>query len=307
MLLDDNLVDSDMRGIKRDSREVRRETMMRKVLALTVTAAIILGTGTVAPVYGKVPAKKSPKHASYEPYNESHHKPAKACPPSNALRSGFFGGLKGGYAWINGQLKHDGQATAQGPVTSSQRTDMVSDGGEIGVFLGYDHYYSHEGLVGFEAGAQWRNVSGETITFINAPAVNAAVNTKLRLQSDWSFDFAIRLGHKVYEKSLWYVKAGVQISRFSMSAQNTQTNTLTGLSNTSAPTANKNRNRSGVLGGLGVEIPVNNHISVGAEYNFTWYQNLTVSKLSSDGNGDFINARLRPYENSLVARVLWRI
>jgi opacity protein-like surface antigen len=185
--------------------------------------------------------------------------------------------------------------------------DLGIGGGEVGLFLGYDQYFSNNWVLGIEGGAQWRSLSGVVNAFSSAPNLIFSTNMQIQLKSECSYDVALRFGHKVYENSLWYVKAGAQFTLFKLNTLNNQTNTMTNVSSTGAPLANKKAYRTGALGGVGVEIPVTSHCSLGAEYTYTAYQAITANSVSNLGNGDFIKVKIRPYENQLVARILLKM
>lgn len=272
---------------------------MRKVIALTTTTAIFFGFWSNSSAQGAA----NQKQVQHKPPSDT----TSTCAQCPSLHSGFFGGLKGGYASAKGNLKLDGQATPLGPVSFSERTDLGIDGGEIGLFLGYDHYFVHNWVLGIEGGAQWTSLSGNVSAFSSSPALISASNLKIRLNSEWSFDVAVRLGHKVYDRSLWYVKAGAQFTRFKFTTQDLQTNTLINLTNTGAPFARSNKYYAGLLTGLGVEVPISCNLSLGAEYNFTLYQRVSDSKVATNGSGDFIKASIRPHESRILARIILKI
>lgn len=272
---------------------------MRKVVVVSISTAISLGAWSVALANAPVNPKQT--------HRKSYSKSTAAFVPYPSLHSGFFSGFRGAYIWTKGKLTQDTQATALGPLKSSQRTDLGIDGGEVGLFLGYDHYFPSNWAVGIEGGAQWAALSGEINTLSSAPALNLASNMKTRLKLDWSFDVALRLGYKVYEHSLWYVKVGAQFTHFKINIQNLQTNKQINITNTAAPLAGKSKYYTGLLTGLGAEIPLTSCFSLGAEYNFTWYQRIPISKVSNNGNGDFIKVRIYPYENQVVARLIWKL
>jgi opacity protein-like surface antigen len=271
---------------------------MSKVLALITSGIVTLGVGSVASANVPAPINSKPTH------NNSFTAPTATYP---CLHSGFFGGLKGGYAWAKGNIRQDAQETPLNAVTTGQRIDFSMDGGEVGLFVGYDHYFQNNWVLGVEGGGQWTSLSGEVKEFASTPVLTAASNMKIRVKSDSSFDVALRLGHKVHDRSLWYVKLGTQFTRFKVNVQNTQVNTLLNLVNTGAPTAERNKYNTGLLTGLGAEIPISRHCSVGAEYNFTMYQRINLNRTSNSGNGDFIRFSMRPIESQIVARVMWKI
>jgi opacity protein-like surface antigen len=291
---------------------------MRKVLAIAAFSAISLAAvsasanGTVKPECAKPVHHKA--HHHHKPHHVHHHEKhcAPACPPCPSLHSGFFAGLKGGYGWAKGKLKQDAQVTTNllGVLNMNKSSQVGIDGGEIGLFLGYDRYFPNCWMLGIEGGAQWRNLSGKSNASLNSPANAASLAWNSRIKSDWSYDIAFRLGRKVYDCSLWYVKAGAQFTHFKSKTSATFTNTATGAV-TTATGGNGNghghkKYRTGFLTGLGVEIPVACHWSLGAEYNFTWYQKTSINRIATNGTNDFVKQSIRPYENQLVARVIWK-
>lgn len=289
---------------------------MRKVLAFAASTAISMAAWSVASANGTVKAEECPKpvhhkhhaHHKQHHHHHKHHAEPVACAPCPQLHSGFFAGLKGGYGWMKGKVKRSAQATnTSGAVpvvfTSGQTAQLGADGGEIGLFLGYDRYFPNKWMLGIEGGAQWTDLSGKTSAFVNTND-GRSVAFKTRLKSDWSYDIALRLGRKVYECSMWYVKAGAQFTHFKTSTNNLVT--VNGVTNTLARDSHKKKYRTGFLTGFGVEVPVACHWSLGAEYNFTWYQRVTASRAATNGTTDFVKARVRPYENQLVARLIWK-
>ena len=112
----------------------------------------------------------------------------------------------------------------------------------------------------------------------------------------------MRLGHKVYDCAMWYVKAGAQFTQFKLQSYNS----VSTLGVSRELYSNKHRFRSGLLGGLGVEVPVACHWSLGAEYNFTYYQRVSTSRKATNATNDFLKSRIRPYHSSLLARVIWK-
>jgi opacity protein-like surface antigen len=282
---------------------------MRKLLAFAASTAISLGAWSVASANGTVHAPEDcpkPVHHKKHHHKPVHHHQAKPahcpppCAPCPSLHSGFFAGLKGGYGWAKGKVKHNGQHTiaGTGALTHGHSSNLGADGGLIGLFLGYDRYFPNCWMLGIEGAAQWTDISGKTSSFTDIPAQGLSTSWRSRFKTDWSYDVALRLGRKVYDCSLWYVKAGAQFTHFKLKASRTVNNTTV--------EGSKSKYRTGFLAGLGVEVPVACHWSLGAEYNFTYYQRISASRTTTNGTGDFVNGRIRPYSNTVLARVIWK-
>ena len=270
---------------------------MRKILAFAASTAISLGAWSVASANGTVKpecAKPVPQRHHHTPHHHvKHHEPA--CAPCPCLHTGFFGGLKGGYAWAKGQAKHTDNVRVFGTanrVIASQRPQIGADGGLAGVFVGYDFYFPSNWVVGLEGGAAWTNLAGKSTSFVSIPGVNGSWHT--RLKTEWSYDVAARIGHRMYSCALWYLKAGAQFTSFKLRLAD----------NLNFSRVREHKFRIGLLGGLGFEIPVNCHLSVGTEYNFTYYQR--VSNSYTFRNGDRVKTRIRPYSNAITARLIWK-
>jgi high affinity Mn2+ porin len=193
--------------------------------------------------------------------------------------------------------------------TGNNRSDIGADGGQIGLFLGYDRIFPNKWLLGLEAGAQWTDISGKSRTSFTVPRTGTfpgvSVFSRTRFKSDWSYDLAVRLGRKVYECSLWYVKLGAQWTHFKLRSHDHVRNLTTGASS-SGRHNKRHKYRTGFLAGAGVEVPVACHWSLGAEYNFTWYQRVSSHRRDGNGTNDFGRARIRPYQNQILARVIFR-
>jgi opacity protein-like surface antigen len=303
---------------------------MRKVLAIVSFTAISLGAWSVASADGTVKSKEEcppvkhhrhhHKPVHHHPHARHHMAPQKHCEPVSCapcplICSGFFGGIKGGYALGRSKLRANSAKQAVGllQVTDSHRGKFAFDGGEVGLFLGYDHYFPNKWVLGLEGGAQWTDLTGKATTFssVGSAVVGgvvlpaATISQRTRLKSDWSFDVAVRLGHKIFECSTFYVKAGAQFTHFKLRTNSIQTNLATGATNRGAPHAHHKKYRTGFLAGAGVEVPVICHLSLGAEYNFTWYQRISTRR-NSRINSDFIRAKVRPYESQFIAKVIWK-
>lgn len=278
---------------------------MRKVFAFAASMIIYLGALSTASANGTVyvpEALSKPKHHKHNHKHHHRHYYEQSCEECPSLHSGYFGGLKAGYVWAKGTLKQRNQVTALNAIRSAQHDTLGIDGGEFGLFFGYDRYFPKwcMWLLGIEAGIQLSNLSAKAHTDFSTPGVLIS-STKSRLKSDRSIDVALRFGHKIYDCSLLYVKAGSQITHFKLDTitHNTAANAFNEAS------AKKHKNQAGFLFGVGMEIPVLCHWSFGAEYIFNWYKTISGSR-RSDLSGDFARVQVRPYANQLIARVIWK-
>lgn len=279
---------------------------MKKYMVIAAAAALALGAGSVASANGTVehkPAKKvhKPVHKA-RPAQTCAPVCAPVCSPAPAMRSGFFGGIKGGYGFGKGKLHSlaRGSAAAGVSVEAPSKTDFGVDGGLIGLALGYDWHFRNKMVLGIEGGASWANLKGNNnsggATFGGIRGV--VQNTSLKARE--VFDLSVRIGRVFHQSFLGYGKVGAEWTKWKLS---TRTDLLDGNGN-AIPAASTHKYRTAWLLGLGFEVPVTAHFSMGAEYTYSYYNKISASKTGAAPG--LVSAKVRPYSNKLLARLIWK-
>jgi len=175
---------------------------------------------------------------------------------------GFSVGLNAGYATLDSKntLK-----TNQQPLNYAY--DQSGRGFLGGLNLGYFHAMGALNL-GFQ-------VQGNLGT-ANGSAANKSANDlnswKIELKQKWETNASVRLGASMCG-ALPYVRVGASFSKFDARASAV----VVGAAKTTSKTA------SGVLAGVGVDVPVNDKMTVGVDARMTFYSAFDAKQVSTGG------------------------
>lgn len=280
---------------------------MKKYIAVVATAAAAISYGSVASANGTVtktaecPPVHHPHHHHKHHAHHAHHA-APHCPPCPCIRSGFFAGLNGGYGWAKGKL-HSNVGANGNLLRVKRNTTLGADGGLVGVHLGYDHVFHNHAVLGLEAGARWSDLSGHSNTNVGFGPGNGTPDrvhhVKFRTRDE--YQLALRAGRVFHQCWLGYGKIGAEWTKLKLQTRSS----LNDANGNSLGGKSRSKYRTGLLLALGFDTPVTQHFWFGAEYSYTRYQKLSVSR--SVGNSqDFARAKIRPYSNKIIARLSWR-
>lgn len=173
---------------------------------------------------------------------------------------GFSAGLNAGYATLDSKntLKTNTQ-----PLNYAY--DQSGRGFLGGINLGYFHAMGLVNL-GFQVQGNLGSASG-TAENKSAHQANA---WKLELKQKWETNASVRVGASMCG-AMPYVRVGASLSKFDACA----TAVYVGAAKTTSKTV------SGILAGVGVDLPVNDRMTVGVDARMTFYSELTAKQTSS--------------------------
>jgi opacity protein-like surface antigen len=274
---------------------------MKKLIAVAATAVLVLGAQTVAKANGTTtnpdcPPVHHPHHHKHHhhPHHHQHHhaKPQAHCVPAcchQALHSGWKVGLDAGYLYGKGRHKADTN------FPSRKSHDLAFDGGLIGLFLGYDHYFCQHWMLGLEGTAKWTGAEGKSRThFDDGAGTTHALHSKFKTED--SYGVNLRLGRRVLKDCvLIYGTAGAEWTRFKFRT-NWDDNAIR------IAHGKKDKFRTGWALGAGLDIPFCDCWTAGFLYKFTQYQRV---RHGHNLNGNDLRGKVRPYTNTLALRVTY--
>lgn len=191
--------------------------------------------------------------------------------------SGISLGIQGGYVSHNGDLR-----TNTVLANDNSSTDLNGNSGSIGLFLSYGMMLNPTFYGGMEVFGQYQSAKGQQQ---NLATVNTVFKVDVTMKE--SYGAALKLGMLFKKDILTYVKLGAVSTKFDM----TTTQTLrTGVS--------KGNRKTGFLAGLGAQVPLHNNWFIGAEYDYSWYGNISIN--ASDDNK---NSTYKPRVSNITLRL----
>lgn len=181
--------------------------------------------------------------------------------------SGFFVGVYGGY--MGSSTTYAATNLALAPTSSG---DLGGNGGQGGLMLGYNYAMDNGAVVGLDVFGQFG--SHEAKHTQNIPALMNFV-----AKHKYAFGIAARFGY-MFDTTHAYFRVGYINGRYEL----TQTSPV--LLPVPLSVTNK-KNLSGLLLGLGADMPVGEMITVGFNYDFALYKSETVTEPTATGSSVF--------------------
>ncbi|ARN84345.1 outer membrane protein [Candidatus Nucleicultrix amoebiphila] len=216
---------------------------------------------------------------------------AKAKPKESMIRSGFKFGFGAGYGWSKAVI-----ATTQSAlgISRTRSIDLAGEGALGRVFIGYDHINKSGFMIGFEMGGEFSNINGTT------QPETALLIENVSLKTENTFDIALRLGYAVKKAFIPYFKFGMDNTSFKMSNRYS----IGQLVNNEVK-----KRLTGIVAGVGAEVPVSTSISLGAEYSYSYFLAKIVNTQRDPANPTqtFQTNNTRPRINKIVARMMVKI
>lgn len=174
--------------------------------------------------------------------------------------SGFFAGVYGGYMGSSTSADTtNGLANA-----NTSKVDFGGNGGQGGLMLGYNYAMDNGAVVGLDAFGQFGSHEAE-VTNANNNALTLGIKHK------YAFGIAARFGY-MFDTTHAYLRVGYINGRNEMRVNQSEPNEVV--------IATRNivkKNHSGLLLGVGADMPVGEMITVGFNYDFALYKKETVA------------------------------
>ncbi len=180
--------------------------------------------------------------------------------------SNFNVALYGGYVGSSTTLNYNLQGGVNGG-----KADLGGNGGTVGLALAYDHIMSSGLVLGADVFGSWHRHEAKYSATLG---INRDFESELR----YSFGTALKCGY-MFDKTMAFFKVGYINSRFEFKGTN---NTTAG-----TPSVTKKKNLSGLLVGLGIDLPVGSKMAVGLSYDFAYYKNQSISAANVADRANF--------------------
>ena len=178
--------------------------------------------------------------------------------------SNFNAGVYGGVAL--GASKQDAHSINIVP-GFNKSTNLGGVGGTIGLNFAYDYIMESGLMLGADIFGAWHSYDAKT----DNKSGPISLNHKEKMK--YSFGVAGKFG-RLFNKTLVYARVGYINTRF----EHAVTSNVTGLEDKTSK-----KNISGLLLGLGVDVPVNEKIALGVSYDFAMYKKQTLSQDAGAG------------------------
>lgn len=173
---------------------------------------------------------------------------------------------------LGGQFVMPGQSGLNYPL--SVTADMGTISGVAQGFLGFGKTFgeNHNAYIGIEAFGRYTPTSmsmSQTSQIAFADEVNASATTEGKLTNDYSLGGDIKLGYLITPKVMVYVLAGIDIGEFTYKVHST--GSMVDFSEALDYSASTDSWQYGFMPGVGIEAMLNDHVSLRAQYTYTFY------------------------------------
>lgn len=179
--------------------------------------------------------------------------------------TGFGMGLQGGYISHSGNLDTNTQFIPD----ENTSTTISGNGGTLGAFVDYGMMFRNF-YTGLEIFGQYQDAKGQQHNHLQA-----GVTLKADIRMKESYGAALKFGGFMCKDLLAYLKAGVVDTKFEIATDTA-----------GIPADKKRYNKTGFLTGAGFMIPIKigtlKHLSLGAEWTYTWYKSFTYQYNRTD-------------------------
>lgn len=176
---------------------------------------------------------------------------------------GFNAALYGGYVGSSSTVD---RKTVGG--IHSTKTDLGGNGGTVGLMFAYDRVMGNGFVWGLDVFGAWHNHDA------TSHHKSMAEDAKFEAEMKYSFGTAAKFGYMFSKSTLGFFRIGYINSRFDLKSTNGMTTT----------SAKKHKNASGLLLGLGVDLPLNQKMALGFSYDFGFYKK---QKMSHTATADY--------------------
>ncbi|MGN6670030.1 MAG: outer membrane protein [Candidatus Nucleicultricaceae bacterium] len=188
---------------------------------------------------------------------------------------GFYMGANfgGGFGSTNSTLSTF-DLLLPAPLTSTREQDLAVKGVRGGIHLGYDYMVTEMLLVGLEAFGDFSSHTGSV-----RQNIVLGDNYTLTLRRREAFGAAFRLGLKLTESTVPYLKIGVESAKWDMQFSSPS------IGFDLVSSASSKKRHTGLVLGLGLETRVAKNWRLGVEWNFTKYNKPNDLSLSGTNTG----------------------
>lgn len=190
--------------------------------------------------------------------------------------SGFYMGVSGGYNHVHNKTTEkfanfsiSALSYLNGRVNQNSLSGQsLLGGGQLGFGKQFDRYYLGAQFEGSLQNTTSKQNNGNSSSMYNQGARNLYISLKN------TFTFSLKTGIAL-DNALIYAKAGLALSKFNMQSEYPFLSGVTGLS--SAGVRYFNKRQVGLAFGVGVDVPVAQHVILGGEVGYTQYQKFTIN------------------------------
>jgi opacity protein-like surface antigen len=207
---------------------------------------------------------------------------------------GPYAGLSVGYESGNAKIFSTESGVGY---SSSQKTNIAFKGPGAELVMGWGKPFNKYYL-GLEASASIYNSEGNTKnSFLDGFAGSANVLSS-RVSRNDSFGLVVRGGYKIHETVLLYLKAGAASTKFNLKTVN-RNNT-----DPKEDFTKKSRRRvMGIVGGLGAEVKLTDHLLGRIEASHIQYSRINLSGSISNNS----KVRFKPQSNEIKVGIVMPI
>ncbi len=205
-------------------------------------------------------------------------------------------GAHAGYQTLRATQFRNAAGTGASSIGDQDKGHLSTDGVNGGIYIGvglFPKFYKPL-FFGLEASGTLSNLEA---TDIRATAVKRA-SDKLSLKQGQSFALSLRTGILLNNSVLPYFKVGVASTRWKVESSYN----FLAIRN---PYAKTERYLTGLIIGVGVDIPVTKNLVFGLEGNHTRYQE--INHFHPNVNPADVNFNLRPNTTSINLRLSWKM
>ena len=206
--------------------------------------------------------------------------------------TGLYLGVGGGVASLYNKLdsSYDVYDSSNAKIPMSLNGNFAKHGLNANVLLGYgkilkDYYY-----LGSELFANYFNAKTKYSYYReqNKESING------QIKNPYSFGIDIRGGYLILPRVMLYALLGTDYSKFAIKSNGSikkKYNLWKG-----SVQDNFNKYRWGIMPGVGVEVSLCDHLSMRAQYTYTFYQSFshTATGIDENGNTQSLTTKVRP-------------
>lgn len=223
--------------------------------------------------------------------------PAPAAAPE--YFDGFVVGLEGGMQHLAGNVKDNASQVSSDETTyirqkitqvyfasdtNSLDNDVADNTLSGGLFAGYGKVFNSAYYIGGELYGRYAHntINTHSSGVLNLFQLNTSdpnwtsekFSTSINVDSDWSFGGALKLGYLVTPKTMIYLLAGVENSRFKVDVNHTVSDPKILSNGIPFPWSTNysfSENRWAFVPGIGIETMLSDNLSLKAEYTYADY------------------------------------
>lgn len=211
---------------------------------------------------------------------------------------GFVVGVDAGMQHLNGNVQDStgyttdvynndrlvGTTYTDTPTLNTDIGDNVLGGG---IFAGYGKVFNQSYYIGGEIYARYAhnttntNVDSDIVFLDEGDAIDYGfLSTSINVNSDWSYGAALKLGYLVTPKTMIYLLAGVEYSKFSLDVNHTLSSEE-GPASSFSYSYSFDNNKLAFVPGVGIETMLTDKLSLKAEYTYVDYGKFSHNNNSS--------------------------